>query len=179
MILLLLQFGFLQSPFSETHFGKLNRGGAGDFHDVHLSYLIGTVAGNKVSCKLTYFRDDFDLALKNAFAIDAAKATPIQAKLQVDSAVARYVKTHIKFTANGTLAPEWKFIAIITDDQSRILTFELLLPKGTGIKSAVVENTALFGEYADQQNLLLITTPDGKEQSFIFTRTAKTCSLTF
>ncbi|MBC8043479.1 MAG: hypothetical protein IAF08_08540 [Rhizobacter sp.] len=171
MILLLLQFGFLQPP--------LLKGGAGDFHDVHLSYLIGTVAGNKVSCKLTYFRDDFDLALKNTFAIDAAKATPVQAKLQIDSAVARYVKTYIKFTANGTLAPEWKFISITTDDQSRVLTFDLLLPKGVIVKSAVVENTALFGEYADQQNLLLITAPDGQEQSFIFTRASKTCSLTF
>ncbi len=136
-------------------------------HDIHISYCQATIEKNVLKGKLTYYRDDFEKALKNwAGNKQLSGDANWQAKL-------KFLKEKFRATNNSKSIP----ITIINSgvDNSSIW-FEFSFTADAPIVKLDMENSILFKEYNDQMNLIGIKTPN-KEFSHIFTPSKRTMSV--
>jgi hypothetical protein len=130
-------------------------------HDVHVSYCKAEMTATSFKAKVTYYKDDFFKALAAAEGREVRGLPPERMK----AIYARYVESHFKLTSRGAVVP-WKWI-IRGEDGTSIL-FELRAEFSAPIADAAIEHTALFQEYGDQMNLMVLKAP-GAEYNFIFT----------
>jgi hypothetical protein len=140
-------------------------------HDVHISYCKAEVTGTTWSAKVTYYKDDFMKALRAWRGSEIAGLPAAELK----RLYAGYLESHFRLMSNNAVIP-WKWIFKGEDGTS--IWFELRAEPATRVGSATIEHTALFKEYGDQMNLMLLKA-SGKEYNFIFTSSKPSASVAF
>ena len=138
-------------------------------HDVHISYCKSQATASGLSARVTYYRDDFMKALR---AWHGGEVAGLQAA-ELRGIYAGYLESHFRLMSGGGVIP-WTWIFKGEDGTS--IWFELRAEAASKLGSAVIEHTALFKEYGDQMNLMLLKA-SGKEYNFIFTSSKPSASV--
>jgi hypothetical protein len=141
---------------------------AGPRHDVHVSYCQAEMTRTSCKARVTYYKDDFYKALAAWHGSDV-RGLAAQA---LNGVYAGYMERHFRLTI-GSMAIPWKWILKGEDGTS--IWFELRT-ECAAIESATIEHTALFDEYGDQMNLMVLKAA-GSEYNFIFTSSKPTASI--
>ncbi len=130
-------------------------------HAIHISYGEVTVKGNEFYGKLTFYYDDFMLALKN---FDGGNIQNFTAE-QYTSLKYSYLKNHLIVKVNS----DKKLNLIITGNSGndKSIWFIFKFDSDVEIRSISLKYDVLMNEYGDQLNLLNIRTSSG-DKSLIF-----------
>jgi len=99
---------------------------------------------------LSQFIDDLEVTLNNEQKKSLNLATKKE-PLNIDAIYAAYLNNHLKFTINGK-QEKYKFIGKEYDDT--MVKFYLEITNITKLQSFEIENTCLFKDFEDQQNII-------------------------
>jgi Domain of unknown function (DUF6702) len=129
-------------------------------HAIHISYGKATLNGNEFYGKLTFYYDDFMLALKNWEGTELNNFTSEQYTRLKDN----YLQSHLNVIANNK---KLKLIITGNGGNEKSIWFEFKFISGEKINSLNLKYNVLMNEYSDQLNLLNVSSTSG-DQSFIF-----------
>ena len=120
--------------------------------------------------KVTFYKDDFMLALKNRKGNSFKKLT----NKDFDDLKFNYLQNHIDVFANGNPDADVqgkKLQLIITgnNENESSIWFDFKFNSDEKIKSLEIKNDVLINEFSDQMNLLNINSSSG-DQSLIFSK---------
>ena len=131
------------------------------FHSIHISYGEASLKEDEIYGRITFYKDDFILALKNW------KGTALKNlnNKEFDLLKLEYLQNHFTLVANQNK----KLMLLLTgnnEDESSIwFTFKFI--SNEKIESLEMKYNVLINEFNDQMNLLNISSSSG-DQSLIF-----------
>lgn len=140
------------------------------FTSIHKYYIALTeIDFNKkqqsVQIIMNVFMDDIEVALNDEFKIDAQISTPKQLK-NLDDYFFKYLQHHFKLKINEQ---EKNYTFIGKEYDGNIVYFYLEIENIAAIKTLEIENTVLFKNFPDQQNLIKTKIYDKKESLLLTT----------
>ncbi len=132
-------------------------------HAIHISYGEATLKGNEFFGKLTFYYDDFMLALKNW---KGENIKNFSAK-QYTELKNNYLKKHLIALVNNNI----RLNLIITGNSGndKSIWFEFKFTSAEKINIVNLKYDVLMNEYSDQLNLLNVASPSG-DHSLIFSQ---------
>jgi len=144
-------------------------------HNIHISYCKATAAPEMFTGKVTYYKDDFFLALKNWRGSDSNAGSSLSnndwTRLKLS-----FMQEKLRAVADGSL-PIALAIDSTGEDASSIWFYFRFAPPQP-MHTIIITHTLLFGEYMDQTNIMMIHT-DAKDCSHVFVPSDSTYALTF
>lgn len=150
--------------------GLMSFGSAEIPHDFHMSYCQAELSGKVLTGKISYFKDDFYLALKNWKGSDLTGLP----KEEFDKIVVGYLGATLRVTVNGSQPLPLKVTSREEDGGSVLVQFQFT--SSIEIKSLVIENSVLLKEFKDQSNLMLMKY-GRKEVNQIFDNSTRTMTI--
>jgi hypothetical protein len=140
-------------------------------HDIHISYCQAEVKGNDLHVRVSYYKDDFTMAVKHWY---KGKADNFSSQ-EFQAAEFEYVKNYFRVWEDpGFKQQVMPSPMKITDDGTSII-FELEFSYNS-TKFLIVDQRVLFKEYNDQMNIFFVKA-FGKEINHIFTPSKPTLVL--
>jgi len=134
--------------------------GVGARHDIHISYCRAELGERSLKGKVSYYLDDFYRAVSAWNGVDAKRLSPSD----FQSAARLYLAQTFRATANGNQPLAMTIVSAGVEDANIWFQFDFRSP--ARIASVTVDHRALFKEFNDQMNLLLVTV-SGEEENFV------------
>jgi len=141
-------------------------------HSIHISYCKANATATCFSGKVTYYKDDFFMALRNW------KSGNIAGLSNDDwtNAKKQFLQSQLRATDDNSTALVLSITASGEDESS--IWFEFQFTSSAPLHTLTVTETMLFKEYMDQTNIMMIHT-DAKDLNHVFTPSDNTYSITF
>lgn len=129
-------------------------------HDIHISYCSATLGDRSLNGKVSYYLDDFYRAVTEWNGTDVRRLP--QGEFQ---ALARqYLSQTFRATANGSQHLPMTIASMGVDGSN--IWFQFNFNSSSRIVSLLVDHRALFKQFNDQMNLLLVKV-SGDDQNFV------------
>lgn len=152
--------------------GLLFISNANYLHSIHISFGEVDFLHYEINAKVTFYKDDFLLGLKNS----RGESLKYLKSKDYDELKLNYLKAHFNVIVNrGKKLP---LIITGNNENESTIWFNIKFTSDEKINSLEITNDILVNEFRDQMNLFNIKTLSG-EQSFIFNKSKQKFSIKF